>query len=405
MLKNSSLPVCLNRQTASKKMKDLIDPRYGLILTLFVIWSAGFPVNAVSQAGSLNIPHTEASPGELVLIPVSANGFQGFIACDLYIHFNHNVLSSDPDLNVVTNLHPQIANSLFNVQNDSVVSVSWFSMNPANIPDGEILFELQMRFCDDSYACAQNGTASDLIFLESHPYVSNLLGSNWAEIPLEYNDGSVFAPTLLKTLDILVQGNGEVFVDGAVYSEPLVFQQFTSVEILAQPAEGEAFISWQGDLSGDNPVQNLVMESHKLITANFSPSNFTATFVVKNNQGDPVDQATVILNGSEQSGEDNVFSDLLPGTYDYFIEAECYMDAQGEISINQDDVMVYVELNNIQGDANDDGAVNVLDAIGVLQFFEGENPLPFCFMNADVNGDGAINVLDAIAILSIFLES
>ncbi len=405
MLNFSSLPVCLNRQTASKKMKDLNNLGYGLILTLCVIWSAASSVKVSAQEGSVSMPHTEANPGDLVQIPVTATGFQSFIACDLYIHFDHKVLSNDPDLNVVTNLHPQIANSLFNVQNDSVIAVSWFSMLPANIPDGEKLFDLQLLFCDSTYTCAQNGTASDLIFLQNHPYVSNLLASNWAEIPLEYNNASVYAPFLLKTLDIIVQGNGNVMVDGAVYSEPLVLQQSTSVDLQAQPFDGETFISWQGDLNSDNPVQNVVMDTHKEILALFTPGNFTATFIVNNNQGDPVDQATVTLNGSEHTGGDYVFAELLPGTYSYFIEAECYLDAQGEITINQDDATIYIELTNIPGDVNDDGSVDVLDAIGVLQYFDGGNPQPFCFQNADVNDDGVINVLDTIAILSIFLDS
>ncbi len=61
------------------------------------------------------------------------------------------------------------------------------------------------------------------------------------------------------------------------------------------------------------------------------------------------------------------------------------------------------QVKHLPGDANCDGAVNVLDAIAIINYFMGSDPDPFCFDNADVNQDGVINVLDAIGVISIFL--
>jgi len=55
------------------------------------------------------------------------------------------------------------------------------------------------------------------------------------------------------------------------------------------------------------------------------------------------------------------------------------------------------------GDANGDGAVNVLDVVAIINHIMGFNPTPFIFENADVNGDGIINVLDAVETVNIVL--
>jgi hypothetical protein len=58
----------------------------------------------------------------------------------------------------------------------------------------------------------------------------------------------------------------------------------------------------------------------------------------------------------------------------------------------------------IPGDANCDGAVNILDAITISNYILNANPEPFCFENADVNNDGQINVNDLIGTINIILS-
>ncbi len=73
-------------------------------------------------------------------------------------------------------------------------------------------------------------------------------------------------------------------------------------------------------------------------------------------------------------------------------------DHTGAIMV--DDPAGAIETNS--GNANCDGAVNILDIITIANFFSGLNPDPFCFENADVNGDGLINVLDIVLTVEIF---
>ena len=71
---------------------------------------------------------------------------------------------------------------------------------------------------------------------------------------------------------------------------------------------------------------------------------------------------------------------------------------------HQDDYM-YV-LIDVLGDVTNDGFVNVLDIVTIVNFIMGAtvpNDLQFCA--SDFNGDGVINVLDAVLIVNIILDS
>ncbi len=57
----------------------------------------------------------------------------------------------------------------------------------------------------------------------------------------------------------------------------------------------------------------------------------------------------------------------------------------------------------VPGDANCDGAVNVLDVVGIVAYILGSNPQPFCFNNADVNADSIVNILDVVGTVNIIM--
>ncbi len=53
-----------------------------------------------------------------------------------------------------------------------------------------------------------------------------------------------------------------------------------------------------------------------------------------------------------------------------------------------------------RGDVNDDGAVNIADAVSLLGHLFGGEPAPVCPDAADSNDDGQLNIADAIAVLT-----
>ncbi|MBP6978994.1 MAG: FISUMP domain-containing protein [Bacteroidales bacterium] len=56
------------------------------------------------------------------------------------------------------------------------------------------------------------------------------------------------------------------------------------------------------------------------------------------------------------------------------------------------------------GDVNEDGLVNVLDIITMVNYIMGGNPNPFNTSAADINVDSGINVLDIIALVNIIMQ-
>lgn len=67
---------------------------------------------------------------------------------------------------------------------------------------------------------------------------------------------------------------------------------------------------------------------------------------------------------------------------------------------DQTDVQIYAT-----GDANEDGNVNVTDAVAVINAYLTEDNTGINVNLADVNHDGVINISDAVAIINIYLNS
>ncbi len=58
-----------------------------------------------------------------------------------------------------------------------------------------------------------------------------------------------------------------------------------------------------------------------------------------------------------------------------------------------------------RGDADDNGAVQLTDAVGILNFlFAGGNE-PTCLETADANDDGAVQLTDAVRVLTFLFAS
>lgn len=60
---------------------------------------------------------------------------------------------------------------------------------------------------------------------------------------------------------------------------------------------------------------------------------------------------------------------------------------------------------NVAGDANNNGAVNILDATFIIGFLFKSGPVPPCLQEADANGNGSINILDATYIIGNLFKS
>ncbi len=105
------------------------------------------------------------------------------------------------------------------------------------------------------------------------------------------------------------------------------------------------------------------------------------------------------------------FDYLYLGPYD---PANDYFDSQADVKFEigtiirkADSTPVGPELNDgwvrliLPGDANCDGIVSASDIVTIVNFINGLNPVPFCFLNADTNNDGIISAQDIVNVVNI----
>ncbi len=70
-------------------------------------------------------------------------------------------------------------------------------------------------------------------------------------------------------LTINYSGEGQFWVDGQLYQQPVSLVSGETVEVQAEPAPHWEFIEWTGDLSGTSPVEMLFIDADKTVTALF----------------------------------------------------------------------------------------------------------------------------------------
>ncbi len=151
----------------------------------------------------------------------------------------------------------------------------------------------------------------------------------------------------------------------------------------------------------DVPTKN-IFQGEITTLINDEPDTYAVTFDVLDENGNPLTDAVVTLDGIENDPGDYHFDGFVPRNYNYSVSRHCSPVVNGQVSVVDEDLFVEVVMPVVAGDANSDGVVNVLDIIGTANYFAGIEVADFCFDNADVNQDGVINSLDLIMIIGIF---
>jgi hypothetical protein len=115
------------------------------------------------------------------------------------------------------------------------------------------------------------------------------------------------------------------------------------------------------------------------------------------------DGALVVIEGTGLSATTDgvgnfLFTGLSPGTYDFTADAVGYLPVQcvGRAIVAPETTLTLVEL--VAGDVNDNGAIDITDAVAIGTAFGNPAANPA----ADLNDDGAVNVLDLILMAANF---
>ncbi len=100
----------------------------------------------------------------------------------------------------------------------------------------------------------------------------------------------------------------------------------------------------------------------------------------------------------------DIAQDIELGVHDIKVE-DVYMTTSTFETLNPAESTSELTIKDFMpGDVNNDGIVNVTDAIGIVNYVLKNVPSTFVEVAADVNGDGIINVTDAIGIINMILN-
>ncbi len=126
----------------------------------------------------------------------------------------------------------------------------------------------------------------------------------------------------------------------------------------------------------------------------------TYNFVILSLDGKSLgSQAGAIMNIALQ-----ISSDMEVGVYDMILSDIFMTTANLDTGIPASSTSELTITDAILGDVNNDGTINVTDAIGVVNHILKQTPTSFIEGAADMNNDNTINVTDAIAIVNIILN-
>ncbi len=375
-----------------------------IILASLLLFAGPEAFAAGYNTPAISIAHVETQVGNVVDVPVVAHSFGNITIFECRISFLTDVL----EFQGIVNVYPGIANMLSNHINNTIM-INWIGIPAVNIPNGTVLFKLRFHFCNELLSCALNDTGSPVYLLEDYAFITN---ESFQQFPLQLNHGSVYAPVPLRVLSIDQTGEGQVHVNGNHYTEPIIVNNDTDFVLHAIPSEGYFFENWtdtDGTEVSSQPEYSFTMPDHHVfLTANFAemPNEvYVLTIIVVNEFSDAVNDAIVVLNGTEYEPGHYVFEGLMPGQYNFVIAHPCYHNMQNMIAIVDSDINHDVQMPAFPGDANGDGVVNVLDIIAIGNYYANHLSELACFYNADVNQDGAVNVLDIIGIVNIVAGS
>ena len=115
-------------------------------------------------------------------------------------------------------------------------------------------------------------------------------------------DGSLgVVETQEYTLDITIEGEGQVLVDGVQYTGPFTVAEGTTLTLEAIADPDWQFEHWSGDLEGSESLLELTMDGHKEVTATFAES--APGLFVLSLEASPEEGGTVQGAGEYEAGE------------------------------------------------------------------------------------------------------
>ncbi len=108
-------------------------------------------------------------------------------------------------------------------------------------------------------------------------------------------------PSEEYTLTVTIMGNGSVEVDGIQYAEPVTVDENTVLGLEAIADTGWQFESWSGELEGNDPEAEILMDTDKHIIVHFAINTYTLLYNAGENGSLTGETQQVVEHGADGS--------------------------------------------------------------------------------------------------------
>ena len=120
-----------------------------------------------------------------------------------------------------------------------------------------------------------------------------------------------------------------------------------TTEEMTHPYADNTYENWDFDDIWNADEAHDANDGYPYLVEMPEEESFQVTFVILDEEDDPIDHAVITLNDHTQDEGDYVFDEVLPGTYNYIVEADDFETAEGEVTVSDQDVTVEVILTAI----------------------------------------------------------
>ncbi|MEM4398157.1 MAG: cellulase family glycosylhydrolase, partial [Candidatus Woesearchaeota archaeon] len=216
-----------------------------------------------------------------------------------------NILNQDPLRNVIFSVHMyEVYDTASKVQS----YMSYFYNNNLPLAVGEfghyhnnrevdeqaiVNYSKQYGFSIWGWSWCGNGGGYEYLDMVYNWNPNN--PTNWGGW-FKYNALADFSQTYTLSISVNPTGSGSVTLNPSGGS----YTAGSQVTLTAQPNSGYIFSSWSGDLTGTQNPATIIMDSNKVVTANFSQSGGGTTYTLTVNVS-PAGSGVVYLNPSQGS--------------------------------------------------------------------------------------------------------
>ncbi len=191
-----------------------------------------------------------------------------------------------------------------------------------------------MMLDEDTYTGWDFQANWSIIQDESYPWLQ------WQQIAGGHN----FPFKHIITLQAQPEHAGELFIDPDQY----YFEEGEIINLNAVPDEGYVFVKWtdvEGAEISSTAEFDFIMPAHDAhLTASFDTNAFKVSFVVVDEDENPINDAEITLNGNTGAPGEYVFEDIPVGSYAYMVSRQGYFDHQDSLFLGSQDTSLVVVL-------------------------------------------------------------